>query len=74
MPTDRMGLGSVGTTAGTHVVPGYRCVAAVASTLVLSESTVKTHVSHVLAKIGARDRIQAVIFAYDTGLAQPSSD
>jgi DNA-binding NarL/FixJ family response regulator len=32
---------------------------------------VKTHVGRVLAKIGARDRIQAVIFAYDHGLARP---
>ena len=31
----------------------------------------KTHVGRVLAKIGARDRIQAVIFAYDHGLARP---
>jgi DNA-binding NarL/FixJ family response regulator len=41
----------------------------IADELVLSESTVKTHVGRVLAKIGARDRIQAVIFAYDQGLA-----
>jgi DNA-binding NarL/FixJ family response regulator len=32
---------------------------------------VKKHVGRVLAKIGARDRIQAVIFAYDNGLVQP---
>jgi DNA-binding NarL/FixJ family response regulator len=43
----------------------------IARRLHLSESTVKTHVGRVLAKIGARDRIQAVIFAYDHGLARP---
>ena len=43
----------------------------IAERLSLTESTVKKHVGRVLAKIGARDRIQAVIFAYDNGLVQP---
>lgn len=44
----------------------------IADALFIAEQTVKTHVGKVLAKIGARDRVQAVIFAYDTGLAEPA--
>ena len=43
--------------------------AEIADTLVVSEATVKTHINHVFAKIGARDRAQAVHYAYTHGLA-----
>jgi len=44
--------------------------AEISSTLYLSETTVKTHVRRVLAKLGVRDRVQAVVVAYESGLAR----
>jgi DNA-binding NarL/FixJ family response regulator len=47
--------------------------AELATHLFLGEGTIKTHVSHVLSKLGLRDRVQAVVFAYESGLVEPGN-
>jgi DNA-binding NarL/FixJ family response regulator len=57
-----------------HLLARGHANAEIANELYISETTVRTHVFHVLQKLDLRDRIHAVIYAYETGIIQPRSN
>jgi DNA-binding NarL/FixJ family response regulator len=70
-PTERLGRLTPREVEVLELVARGMSNAEIARALHLAGSSVKTHVGHLLAKLGATDRVQLVVFAYDSGLVQP---
>jgi DNA-binding NarL/FixJ family response regulator len=56
------------------LMAGGRSNNEIAADLFLSEATIRTHVGHIFEKLGVRDRVQAVVLAYESGLVRPGRD
>jgi DNA-binding NarL/FixJ family response regulator len=59
---------------GVRRAPGGAPDAAIADRLIVSDATIKTRVARVLMKLGVRDRVQAVILAYESGVVTPTPE